>query len=71
MIGKKMNQQLQIEISRLLQGISLLVNDLLYDNMVLGEQHTEEDIKIATKNYIEEYMGDEYRQMNVEIEYYE
>ena len=71
MIGMKMNQQLQIEISRLMQGVSLLVNDLLYDNMVFGEQHTEEDIKIATKNYIEEHMGDEYRQIKIEIEYYE
>ena len=66
-----MNQQLPIEISRLMQGVSLLVNDLLHDNMVLGEQHTEEDIKIATKNYIEKHMGDNYRPMKVEIEYYE
>jgi len=54
-----------------MQGVSLLVNDLLHDNMVLGEQHTEEDIKIATKNYIEKHMGDNYRPMKVEIEYYE
>lgn len=54
-----------------MQGVSLLVNDLLYDNMVLGEQHTGEDIKIATKNYIEEHMGDEFRQIKIEVEEYE
>lgn len=65
-----MNQQLQIEISRLLYGSLLLVNDLLSDNIVLGKQYSDEAIKSITKNYFEEHMGDDFRTIKITIEEY-
>ena len=67
MIGVKMNQLQQIEISRLIQGSFQRIQDMVFENIVFG-YHSEEDVQMVINNYFSENMGDEFRMLKIEVE---
>ena len=67
-----MNQPLPDKVLReLVRGASKIYQNMCYGSLVTGDYNSTEAISKRMAEYVEENYPDEYRQIKIEIEYYE